>query len=120
MNDSMRDRLADVHPQMLRASSERPARAGESDCKKVADLRTVIGRLVERALEIAGVRKQEAAFQMGYSDQGTVSRWCSGVERPLFDKLFMVEGFEDAWMLALAERNPQMEVETRILVRRRA
>lgn len=108
---SLKDRLDAVQPQMLRAEHE-------GDCKKVADLRRVIGQLVERALELAGVRKQEAAFQMGYSDPGTVSRWCSGVERPLFDKLFVIDGFEGAWILALAERNSEMQVETIVKIRR--
>lgn len=114
MPTSITDRLANVHPKMLRVDSE-------SDRKKVAEqLRPVIGRLVERALDLASVTKQDAAFQMGYTDQGALSRWCSGVERPLFDKLFIVDGFEDAWLVALAERNPQMEVETVVKIRRRA
>lgn len=105
------DRLADMHPQMLRVD---PA----ADRKKLADLRAVIGRLVERALELLGVTKQDAAFQMGYKDAGAVSRWCSAVERPLFDKLFALEGFEVAWVLAMAERNTRIEVATVITIRR--
>lgn len=111
MDSIVNDRLADLHPQMLRAR-------GEADRKKLADLRPVVGRLVERALELAGLSKQETAFAMGYSDAGTISRWCSGVERPLFDKLFTVPGFQDAYVLALAEGNPRMEVETIVKIRR--
>jgi hypothetical protein len=112
MAASIADRLADVHPKMLRAE-------GESDRKKlVEDLRPVIGRLVERAIALAGLTKQEAAFAMGYSDQGAVSRWCSGVERPQFDKLFVVKGFKLAWLLAIAEDSKEIEVETTIKVRR--
>lgn len=113
MPTSIADRLAGVHPQMLRAGIE-------GDRKKVADLRPVIGRLVERALELAELTKQDAAYRMGYRDAGTISRWCSAVERPLFDKLFTLDGFEAAWMLALAERNPKMEVETIVKIRRTA
>lgn len=109
---TLADRLADVHPQMLRADHE-------GDRKNLAeDLRPVIGRLVERAIKLLDLTKQDAAFQMGYADQGTVSRWCSGVERPCFDKLFVIDGFEDAWVLAIAERNPSMEVETTVTIRR--
>lgn len=99
-------RLQSVHPQMLRVPSE-------GDRKKVAER-------VERALELAGISKQDAAFRMGYSDPATVSRWCSATERPHFDKLFTIDGFEDAWILALAERNPRMEVVTQIVMRRSA
>lgn len=110
---SVADRLAEAHPQMLRVGIE-----GER--KKLADLRPVIGRLVARAFELLGITKQDAAYRMGYHDAGTVSRWCSAAERPLFDKLFTLDGFEDAWMLALAERNPRMEVETVVKIRRSA
>lgn len=104
-------RLAGVHPQMLRVASD-------SDRKKIAER-------VERTLELLGVSKQDAAFRMGYTDPGTVSRWCSGVERPHFDKLFVLindDGltFEDAWVIATAEKNPRMEVVTQIVMRRSA
>ena len=114
----MADRLAGVHPQMLRAPSEAERERSEADRKKLVDLRRVIGRLVERALELAGVSKQEAAHHMGYADQGVVSRWCSAVERPLFDKLFGIDGFELAWIVAMAERNPQMQVHTTVTIPR--
>lgn len=112
MNPKVAERLADVHPQMLRAKSE-------GDRKKLAeDLRPVIGQLVARTFQLMGISKQEAAYQMQYDDPGTVSRWCSGTERPLFDKLFAIEGFEVAYVLAIAERHQQIEVETVIKVRR--
>jgi hypothetical protein len=106
MPPTMRAKLDAVHPQMLRADSD-------GHRKKVAER-------VERALQLVGLSKQDAAYQMGYSDAGTISRWCSGAERPLFDKLFAIEGFEDAYLVALAERNPRMAVETVITVRRTA
>lgn len=106
------DRLADVHPQMLRVESE-------TDCKKLAELRVVVGRLVERAFELMGITKQDAAYRMGYTDAGTVSRWCSGTERPLFDKLIAIDGFEEAWVLALAARCSRIDVETVVRIRRR-
>lgn len=110
----MRERLNSIHPQMLRVEDE-------GDRKQLAEGRRArIARAVERALEIAGVTKQQAAFAMGYTDQGPVSRWCSGVERPLFDKLFGVPGFEDAYLVALAERNPRVELETTVRIRRTA
>jgi hypothetical protein len=111
MSQSITDRLKDVHPQMLRAESE-------GDRKEVADLRQVIARLVGRAFELMGITKQDAAYRMGYQDPGTVSRWCSATERPLFDKLFSLDGFEVAYVLAIAERHSRMDVQTTITVKR--
>lgn len=116
MDPKVSDPLDGVHPQMLRASLREEAKA---DRKKFAeDLRPVIGQLVARAFQLMGLSKQEAAYAMKYDDPGTVSRWCSGTERPLFDKLFAIEGFEVAYVLAIAERHQQIEVETVIKVRR--
>ena len=96
------------HPKMLRLD-------GESLRKKLA-----VGRRVERTFEILGITKQEAAHDMGYTDPSTVSRWCSGTETPKFDRLETIVGFEGAYTLALAEKNPDMEVEHVIRLRRRA
>lgn len=109
------ERLADVHPQMLRAGLRTEAKA---DRKKLADLRPTIGSLVARAFQLMGISKQQAAYDMHYDDPGTVSRWCSGTERPAFDKLFTLDGFEVAWMLAIAERNQQVTARTVITIER--
>ena len=109
------DRLAGLQPQMVRAQVRSEAKP---DRKKLADLRPVIGKLVERALELMGLSKQEAAYRLQYSDAGTISRWCSATERPLFDKLFTMDGFDIAYVLAIAERNQQIEVTTAITIRR--
>lgn len=111
--------LPDVHPQMLRASIEGDrkhlAERGEADPKRL------LGRSVERALELLGVSKKQAAFAMHYEDAGVISRWCAGTERPLFDKLFAIEGFKRAWLLALVEDGSDgIDVETTIRIRRRA
>lgn len=100
-----------VHPKMLRAESE-------SGRKPLADLRPHVGRLVNRALELAGISKQDASFQMHYADQGSVSRWCSGLERPAFDKLFTIAGFKVAYVQALAEHDAQFDVTTVITIKR--
>lgn len=109
--DKRSERLAGVHPQMLKAGSE-------GDRQKLADLRPLIGQLVARALQLMGITKQDAAYRMGYDDPGTISRWCSGTERPLFDKLFQVPGFDVAYVLAMAERNQAMKVETTVTISR--
>ncbi len=113
MSATVPDRLAGVHPKMLRAQSE-------GHRKDLADLRLVIGILVARTFELMGITKQDAAYRMQYRDAGTISRWCSGTERPLFDKLFTIDGFEVAYVLAIAERNQQIEVTTVVTIRRTA
>lgn len=113
MGDRISDRLADVQPQMLRADAE-------TSRKKLADLRPVVGQLVARAFELMGLSKQEIAYRLQYQDQGTISRWCSGTERPLFDKLFSLDGFDVAYVLAIAERNSRIAVETIVTIRRSA
>lgn len=105
MPPTVTDQFAAVHPQMLRGD-------GETARKKL------VGRRVARAFELMGLTKQDAAFRMGYSDAGTVSRWCSGLERPHFDKLNVLDGFEDAYVLATAERHPRMEIVTHVRLRR--
>lgn len=109
------DPFSAVHPKMLAA-------AHESDRKRLAEQewRRHIGKTIERALALAHLTKQEISYAMAYEDQSAISRWISGVERPLFDKLFAVDGFYDAWILACAEGNPRIEVETTMRLRRHA
>lgn len=107
MSEHSTDPLAGVHPPMLRSEHE----AGRK--------RLGIGQSVERALAIAGLTKQDAAFQLGYSDQGVMSRWCSGIERPQFDKLFAIDGFEEAFIKARAEQHPAMTCRTVIEIQHR-
>lgn len=102
MDPKVANTSAAFHPQMLRAGLRSEAKA---DRKELADLRPTIGGLVARSFQLMGISKQEAAYAMHYEDPGTISRWCSGTERPAFDKLFTLDGFEVAWMLAIAERN---------------
>jgi hypothetical protein len=97
---------------MLRAEAK-------ADRQELADLRPVIGRLVERAITLMGISKQQAAFAMHYADAGAVSRWCSGTERPLFDKLFALQGFVPAYLTAIAEDDPSIDITTTIKIRRK-
>jgi hypothetical protein len=108
------DPLAGVPPQSVRPALRVEAKA---DRQELADLRPVVGHLVERAFALMGITKQEAAFRMAYRDAGAVSRWCSGTERPLFDKLFALDGFRIAYVTALAEADPRLEVTTTITIR---
>lgn len=114
MAPTIKAQLDNVHPQMLRVGSE-------SDRKQFADHRGVVGQLVETALDILGLTQQEAAYRMGYRDSGTVSRWCTGTERPQFDKLLLLDGFAEAWVIAIARHTKAgIDVHTVITVRRSA
>jgi len=117
MASTLRDRLDDLHPKMLAASLRDDTKA---DRKPLAERewRRQIGQTIERALALAELTKQEISHAMGYSDQSAISRWIAGTERPLLDKLFAVDRFYDAWVIACAEKNPRLEVITEIRVRR--
>lgn len=113
MTPTIPDRLAGVHPKMLAA-------AIEPDRKPLAegDARRRIGHLIDRALILAQLTKQELSHAMGYRDQSALSRWISGVERPLLDKLLAVDRFYDGWVIACAEANPRIEVTTVVTIRK--
>lgn len=117
MNTTVANRLDDVHPKML---AVRP-RSSETDRKPLAEQewRRQIGRMIERALVLSAMTAQELSYQMGYADQSALSRWIAAVERPQFDKLFAVDRFYDAWVIASAEHNPRLEVETVVRIRRK-
>jgi hypothetical protein len=111
MAPTIPDRVAGVQPKMLAAGIE-PER------KRLAEHegRRRVGTLIDRALALARMTKQELSYAMGYQDQSAVSRWISGVERPLLDKLFAVDRFYDGWVIACAEANPRIAVTTTITI----
>ena len=113
MADTVDDRLAAVQRKMLAAA----LRADRKPLAEPVEWRRQIGRLIDRALILARLTKQEMSHAMGYRDQSALSRWISGVERPLLDKLFAVDRFYDAWVIACAEGNPRIEVSTAITIR---
>lgn len=86
--------------------------------KPLADpeLARVIGAAIDRALSHAQVTKQEASYQMGYSDQSAISRWIAGVETPQFAKLWTLgRNFQRGLVIALAEA-AESDVEIRTVV----
>jgi hypothetical protein len=117
MGTTLAKRLSDVHPKPVAATLRSDTNVERKPFAE-ADWRTHIGQTIERALALAQITKQEISFAMGYQDQSAVSRWISGVERPLLDKLFAVDRFYDAWVIACAETNPRIEVTTQITIRR--
>jgi hypothetical protein len=80
-----------------------------------------IGRAIERALELAGLQKGQAAAAMGYGEnQAPISRWIAGAESPQFARLWSVPELRGPLVIALAELSDAVSVETTITLRRRA
>lgn len=102
-----------VHPQMLRMKSEGdPQELGMASRKR-------LGQCLEWALDRARITNQDAAFRMGYSDSGVVSRWINGTERQQLDKLKLLgEVFWQEYVIALAQDCPGVEVKTQITLAR--
>lgn len=92
--DPLRKKLADVRPAMAKA-----------ECKALAEdeWRRRVGKAIENAIQIADTTKQVLSDAMGYADQSALSRWISGAERPLFDKLLAVAWFQQPLLIALAK-----------------
>jgi hypothetical protein len=78
-----------------------------------------IGRVIERAIVLAGLTKQELAHAMGYADQSALSRWISGAEAAQIAKLWAVRALRGALVIAMAEASrADVEVQTVVTLRR--
>jgi hypothetical protein len=94
---------------------------GETLRKPLADDAMAIGRVIERALVLAGLSKQDAAFKMGYgTNQAPLSRWIAGIETPQFAKLFALVELRAPLVMAFAESVQDIDVVTQVTIRRRA
>lgn len=83
---------------------KKPARAtlrGESPSKALGCDR--IGRVVERAFELAHLTKDQASREMGYADASTVSKWIAGEVPVQVSRLWSVPQLRAAFIVALAE-----------------
>jgi hypothetical protein len=77
-----------------------------------------LGPVIERAIALAGMNKDQASDAMGYSDASTISRWISGAENPHLTRLWSVKALRAGLLMALAESaRDQVEVETVFKVR---
>lgn len=78
-----------------------------------------IGAVVERALVLANVTKQEASYAMGYPDQSAISRWIAGTEPTQWHKLMAIDLLRPWIPVAFAEQ-AGAEVQTTVIVRKSA
>lgn len=110
MAASVDERLAAVHPQMLRADTHLdPQNLGRRE----------IGQAFEWALDRAHVTHKDAAYRMGYSDQGVIGRWVSGMERVQLDKVRLLDDVYPEFLVALLQACAGVEIHTSISVVRR-
>jgi len=100
MSQKVSDVLASVQPRMAAAQrcTERNAVA--------EDFRRAVGQVVDRAIERAHLTKQDVSDRMGFTDPkaSAVSRWCTGMERPHFDRLLAIEELCEPLLVELALR----------------
>ncbi len=73
------------------------------------------GQALDWALDRARIEQKAAAFRMGYTDPGVVSRWISGKERMQLDKLRLLgDDFFGELLVALAQTCSGVEVRTQV------
>lgn len=82
------------HPQSQAKAALDPHREGKR----------VMGEALMKALLRSGITKQEAAYTLGYSDPGVLSRWTLGTEAMQVGKLIALgPEFRRQWLIAQAE-----------------
>lgn len=117
MPSSVSQRLDEVPRKTLKCG-------GESLLKKIEsndDARRQVGRLIARAIEVAGISNKDASLRMGLSADGVqVSRWCAGTEPPSLLRLMSVPVLCCGLAVALAELQDGAEVRTVITLKRLA
>lgn len=74
MGDHSTDRLLDVEVKMLKIE-------GEAHLKHLDEAKRRYGKVLERAVQLAGLSKKEAAAAI-QCDPGQLGRWFSGDENP--------------------------------------
>ncbi len=76
--------VADRDP-LQRLEKARPPQA-KADLKKVEQGRALLGHVVKRCFDFAGVSQKEAAALVD-RDQAQIARWIAGTERPQFEAI---------------------------------
>jgi hypothetical protein len=98
-----------------------PAKAtlrGEGVRNFLADV--ALGRVVERAIALSNLTKDQAARCMGYESAASVSRWIANEEPPNITRMWFAEELRAGLIAAMAEHaGHAVEVETSIRIRSR-
>jgi len=104
--------LEAVPPQTLRVGERRGEAAAPTNGEAFLKAH---GQALDWALDRARIEQKDAAYRMGYTDPGVVSRWISGKERLQLDKLRMLgDDFFAELLVALAQTCDGVEVRTQV------
>ena len=110
MSSSLPDRF-DAPPRRITALK------GESECRKPELVN--LGRILQRAFELAHLEPKDAAYRLGYSNESIIYKWFAGSENPHMAKLLTLDGFPLALVLALAQSGIEgIDVQTIVTMRR--
>lgn len=107
------------HLERLEMARPSQAKADLKNLEVASEWRQKVGAAVARTFQLAGLTMKEAAVLLD-RDQGQVSRWVSGAERPQLDALFAVEQLREPLVIALASLTQTIDVTTTISIRRSA
>lgn len=88
-------------PELPRKTVAKATLRGEGVRKAFAPSR--IGAVIERAIALSGMTKQQAAGEMGYADPSALSRWIAGTDDVQFERLWSVPSLRAGVIAALAE-----------------
>jgi hypothetical protein len=110
---------------LLRRASDLPRKTpakatlrGEGVRNFLADVG--LGAVVERAIALSNLTKDQAARCMGYESAASVSRWIANEEAPNLSRMWGAEELRAGLVAALAEHvGFGVEVETNIRIRTR-
>lgn len=106
-------------PSPQRKSVARATLRGETPRKEFAGIR--IGAVIERAIHLSGMTKQQAAGEMGYADPSALSRWIAGTDDVQFERMWAVLTLRAGLLAALAESaGHQVRVRTLVEIERTA
>lgn len=96
---SIAERARDAHlvlPEKARGVAKAHLRIPEIDVK------SLVGRAIQRAVSLAGLTNKEAAALVGVNDS-QFGKWLSGNEPPQVHRVFAVPALRQPLVLALAE-----------------
>lgn len=110
----MADSFSSKLPESPRKSLARATLA----CKNFAPVQ--LGPVIERAIALSGMTKDQAADALGYADQSVLAKWIAGTENPQINRIWAAPALRPWFLLALAESaKEEIEVETTFRLRRR-
>jgi ribosome-binding protein aMBF1 (putative translation factor) len=92
---------------------------------EIPEMRRIVGQIVALARQRCGWSQKELIARIEDAtgklfDTGQIAKWESGVERPQFEFLFIVEPMRHQLVIAMASGLPDFEVVTELRLRRPA